>query len=212
MGDIFLTHFGPLSTNWALFKLHSLPEYCYWPILIPLLLQCTHLLMATSSRIMHHVTKLKSSQTGFLNMTMCSLYSNGLQSPDLNPMVHLWYALEREIRIMDVHPTNLWHWQKCQYEPKSLRNVSNTLLNLYREELRQFWRQKGIQPRTSKVYLIKWLVSVYLYSIPIIWKKMPCKYFNIGFLFMEPLHTHHICALLENHHMILYFDVVFHDA
>ncbi len=33
---------------------------------------------ATSSRIMHHVTKLKSSQTGFLNMTMSSLYSNGL--------------------------------------------------------------------------------------------------------------------------------------
>ncbi len=37
-----------------------------------------HLLMATSSRIMHHVTKLKSSQTGFLNMTTSSLYSNGL--------------------------------------------------------------------------------------------------------------------------------------
>ncbi len=35
---------------------------------------------ATSSRIMHHVTKLKSSQTGFLNMTMCSLYSNGPHS------------------------------------------------------------------------------------------------------------------------------------
>ncbi len=35
---------------------------------------------ATSSRIMHHVTKLKSSQTGFLNMTMTSLYSNGLHS------------------------------------------------------------------------------------------------------------------------------------
>ncbi len=32
-----------------------------------------YLLMATSSRIMHHVTKLKSSQTGFLNMTMSSL-------------------------------------------------------------------------------------------------------------------------------------------
>ncbi len=31
---------------------------------------------ATSSRIMHHVTKLKSSQTGFLNLTMSSLYSN----------------------------------------------------------------------------------------------------------------------------------------
>ncbi len=78
---IFSSHFGPLSTNWALFKLHSLPEYCCWPILIPLWLQCTHLLMATSSRIMHHVTKFKSSQTGFLNMTMCSLYSNCLCAP-----------------------------------------------------------------------------------------------------------------------------------
>ncbi len=30
-GDIFLSHFGLLSTNWASFKLHSLPEYCCWP-------------------------------------------------------------------------------------------------------------------------------------------------------------------------------------
>ncbi len=49
---------------------------------------------------MHHVTKLKSSQTGFLNMTMSSLYSNGLHSP-------LWDVVEREIRIMDVQLTNL---------------------------------------------------------------------------------------------------------
>ncbi len=48
-----------------------------------------------------------------------------------------------------------------QYGPKSLRNVSNTLLNLCYEELMQFWRQKGVQPRTCKVYLIKWPVSVY---------------------------------------------------
>ncbi len=39
---------------------------------------------ATSSRIMHHVTKLKSSQTGFLNMTMCPLYSNGLHSHQIS--------------------------------------------------------------------------------------------------------------------------------
>ncbi len=31
------------------------------------------------------------------------------------------------------------------------------------EELRQFWRKKGVQPGTSKVYLIKWPVSVYIY-------------------------------------------------
>ncbi len=72
---------------------------------VPLWLQCTHLLMATSSRIMHHVTKLKSSQTGFLNMTMSSLYSIGLHN--LNPIEHLWDVVEREIRIMDVQLTNL---------------------------------------------------------------------------------------------------------
>ncbi len=66
-----------------------------------------HLLMVTSGRIMHHVTKLKSSQTGFLKMTMSSLYSNGLQSPDLNTIEHLRDVVEREIRIMDVQPTIL---------------------------------------------------------------------------------------------------------
>ncbi len=39
---------------------------------------------ATSSSIMHHATKLKSSQTGFLNMTMSSLYSNGLHSHQIS--------------------------------------------------------------------------------------------------------------------------------
>ncbi len=39
---------------------------------------------ATSSRIMHRVTKLKSSQTGFLNMTMSSLYSNDLHSHQIS--------------------------------------------------------------------------------------------------------------------------------
>ncbi len=38
----------------------------------------------SSSRIMHRVTKLKSSQTGFLNMTMSSLYSNGVHSHQIS--------------------------------------------------------------------------------------------------------------------------------
>ena len=29
------------------------------------------------------------------------------QSPDLNPIKHLWDVVEREIRIIDVQPTNL---------------------------------------------------------------------------------------------------------
>ncbi len=50
----------------------------------PFMTTVYHLLMATSSWIMHHVTKLKSSQTGFLNMTMSSLYSNGLHSHQIS--------------------------------------------------------------------------------------------------------------------------------
>jgi len=49
-----------------------------------------HLLMATSNRIMHQVTKLKS-----LNMTVSSLWPP--QSPDLNPIGHLWDVVEQEI-------------------------------------------------------------------------------------------------------------------
>ncbi len=50
----------------------------------PFMTTVYHLLMTTSSRIMLHVTKLKSSQTGFLNMTMSSLYSNGLHSHQIS--------------------------------------------------------------------------------------------------------------------------------
>ncbi len=75
------------------------------------------------------------------------------QSPDSNRIEHLWDVVEWEIHIMDEQPTNLQQLQNMSIWIKSLRNVFNTLLNQCQEEFRQFWRQKGVQPGSSKVPL-----------------------------------------------------------
>ncbi len=73
----------------------------------PFMTTVYHLLMTTSSRIMQHVTKLKSSQNGFLNMTMSSLYSNDLHSHQISIQWSTFGMWWNEIRIMDVQPINL---------------------------------------------------------------------------------------------------------
>jgi len=67
-----------------------------------------HLLMATSSGITQHVTKLKSAQTGLLNMRVSSLNSNDLHSHQISMQIELnRNVVESEIYIMDVQPINL---------------------------------------------------------------------------------------------------------
>ncbi len=46
-------------------------------------------------------------------------------------------------------------------------NMDQNLWGMFPKELRQFWRQKVVQPGTSKLYLIKWPVSVYIYYVEI---------------------------------------------
>ncbi len=68
------------------------------------------------------------------------------QSPDLNPIEHLWDVEEREIHIMDVQTTNLQ--QLCDAIMTIWTKISEQcfqhLVNLCHEELRQLWRQKGV--------------------------------------------------------------------
>ncbi len=90
---------------------------------------------ATSSRIMHRHKAQIISDWFLEHDDEFTLLKQPPQSPDLNPIEQLWDVEEREIHIMDVQTTNLL---SCQYGRKSQRNVSNTLLNLCHEELRQF--------------------------------------------------------------------------
>ncbi len=54
-----------------------------------------------------------------------------------------WHTLGPLVPIEHrLNVTDMPQMLSCQNGPKSLRNVSNTLLNLCHKELRQFWRQK----------------------------------------------------------------------
>jgi len=61
-------------------------------------------------------------------------------SPDLNPIEHHWDVVERELRVLDVHPTNLINCKMLsyQYGPTFLKNAFSTLLNQSHVKSRQF--------------------------------------------------------------------------
>lgn len=121
-----------------------------WELLLiissPLQSHCSPVSMAYSSPIAKHVSKLRSSQTGVLNMTVMSVQ----QSTRRGDSHHGWSNC---LMLL------------CQYAPESLCNVSSTLLNQCHKSLSQFWGQKGVQRCTSKVWLIKHPVSSYLCKV-----------------------------------------------
>lgn len=127
-------HCGPLCTTWG-----WIPQSTRVLLLsVPLWQQCSHLFMSTSSRIIHHVTKLTSSQTSFLNIAMSWLYSNGL-------MVPFYYG----------NPHDGCTAQRSSAAVMSSCQISSTSFNLCHQESRTFWRQKEVESGASKVYLMK---------------------------------------------------------
>ncbi len=111
--------------------------------------------------------ELKSSKTGFLS----SLYSNGLQSPDLNPIEHLW-----AIRIMDVQPTNLQ--QLCDAIMSICTKISEECLQHLIESLP--WRIKAV----LKVCMCV-CVCVYIYMY-VCWYSL---FFVLITIMLHPMHS-----------------------
>jgi len=110
VGDVFLAHFRPLSANWASFICHGLPEHCFWPWPFMATMDPStdgyfqednapcHKAWIISNWFLEHgneFTVLKCPQ----------------QSPDLNPIEHIWDVVEWELCALDVHPTNLHQLQ-----------------------------------------------------------------------------------------------------
>lgn len=93
--EIFLIHFG-CTGKWASLNAKVYLSRIY---LCPSLYD---LVKASSSRIMNHATELKTSRTGFLNMSMSPTAPRSQCSIE-----HLWDVLDWEICIMDVQPSNL---------------------------------------------------------------------------------------------------------
>jgi len=120
----------------------------------------THVLMGASSRITHHVRKLKSSQPGFNEFAVLKWSP---QSPDLSPAERLWDVVEQEICIIDMQPTNLQqlHDAIMLIWTKISEKCFQHLVESTPQRIEAVLKAKGVKPSTSKVYLKKWLVSIY---------------------------------------------------
>ncbi|KAM8844829.1 rho GTPase-activating protein 23 isoform 3-T3 [Spinachia spinachia] len=80
------------------------------------------------------------------------------QSPDLLLTKHLWDVEEREIRCMDVQPTNLQQLRDAVMSiwTKLSEEGFQYLVESMPRRIKAVLKAKGVQPGTSKVDLIKW--------------------------------------------------------
>ncbi len=80
---------------------------------------------------------------------------------------HLWDVEEREIHIMDVQTTNLQ--QLCDAIMTIWTKISEEcfqhLVESMPRRIKAVLKEKGVQPGTSKVYLIKWPIHTHTHTL-----------------------------------------------
>lgn len=125
----------------------------------------THHLTASSSRMMHNVTKLMTSQAGFFNMRLLLFahfhsHQISIQWRYFGICLNQGFTLE------------MCSWHFCSsYCDNIMSTLTKTCDKCFqpcwknvRKELGQFSSQKVVQVITSKVYQIKWPTRVCWYS------------------------------------------------
>lgn len=124
-GDIFLSYFGPLGTNWASFKCPGLPENHCWPSC------CNHSVSSTAGGFQQVNTLCHKAQ---ISSSLCPEDDNEFtalpgppQSPDLNPLEHLLDVVNNMF-TSQMCSCSSCVMLSCQNGPTSLRNLS--VLNL----------------------------------------------------------------------------------
>ncbi len=129
-------------------KCHSLPEYSCRPC------PSLHKAQIISDWFLEHDNEI-------------TLLKWPPQSPDLNPLEHLWDVVEREIHIIDVQPKNLQQLRDAIMS--ILTNISEEcfqhLVESMPRRIKVVLKAKVVQPGTSKVYLINWPVSGYTHTV-----------------------------------------------
>ncbi len=136
---------------------------------ISLWIQCT-IFWCTSSRIMHHVTKLKSSQTGFSNhLRLVSWTWQWVHFTQMSSTVTRSQSNRASLGCGgtgdsrhgcadDKSTATAWcyHDNMTKISEECLQHLVESMPRRIKTVLKTKW----VQPGTSKVYLIKWPVSV----------------------------------------------------
>ncbi len=156
---------------WGIFSWHTLGPL----VLIEYRLNATAYLSIIADHVHHFMTTVYPSSDGYFQQDNAPCHKAQIisdwflehdneftllkwhpQSPDLNTIEHIWDVV---IRIMDVQPTNL---QQLRDAIMSIwTKISEECFQHLVESMPRRIEQKGVQPGTSKVYQIKWPVSVH---------------------------------------------------